>query len=187
MIRIHGTKPAVIDITKLPLTAVGDTVCPLVNGTVPSANLPGYVDDIVEFASYSSFPSTGESGKFYLDTSNNKTYRWSGSTYVYITSGDVLSINGRKGTVVLDKNDVNLGNVDNTPDSSKNVASAGKLTTPRKVNGVDFDGTADITVTANPNAHMHPISDVVDLQNQLTAITNRLNYLENIATMALMG
>jgi hypothetical protein len=187
MIRIHGTKSPIIDMTKLPLTSVGDTVCPLVGGVVPSANLPGYVDDIVEFASYSVFPTTGESGKFYLDTSNNKTYRWSGSTYVYITSGDVLSINGRKGTVVLDKTDVNLGSVDNTSDSTKNVASAGKLTTVRKINGVNFDGTADITVTANPNAHTHPISDVTDLQNQLTAITNRLSYLENIATMALMG
>jgi hypothetical protein len=187
MIRIHGTRSVPLDTSKLPLTAVGDTVCPLVGGTVPSANLPGYVDDIVEFSSYSVFPTTGESGKFYLDTSNNKTYRWSGSTYVYITSGDVLSINNRKGTVILDKTDVSLGNVDNTADIAKNVASAGKLSTVRKINGVNFDGTADITVTANPNAHTHPISDVTDLQNQLTDITNRLTYLENIATMALMG
>jgi hypothetical protein len=106
---------------------------------------------------------------------------------VYITSGDVLSVNGRKGTIVLDKTDVNLGNVDNTPDSAKNVASAGKLAVPRNINGVSFDGTADIVVTANPNAHTHSIGDITDLQNQLTAITNRLNYLENIATMALLG
>ena len=31
----------------------------------------------------------GESGKIYLDLSTNSTYRWSGSTYVLITSGDI--------------------------------------------------------------------------------------------------
>ena len=38
---------------------------------------------------------------------------------------------------------------------SGNSATATKLQTVRKINGVNFDGTADITVTANPNAHTH--------------------------------
>lgn len=42
---------------------------------------------------------------------------------------------------------VGLGNVDNTADSAKVVASAQKLTTARTINGVSFDGTANITVT----------------------------------------
>lgn len=44
--------------------------------------------------------------------------------------------------------DIGLDNVDNTADANKVVASAGKLTTARKINTVDFDGTADITITA---------------------------------------
>ncbi|MBO7550640.1 MAG: hypothetical protein J6T62_03840, partial [Fibrobacter sp.] len=44
----------------------------------------------------------------------------------------------------LTKSDVGLGNVDNTADSNKNVLSATKLTTARKIDGVSFDGTADI-------------------------------------------
>jgi hypothetical protein len=42
---------------------------------------------------------------------------------------------------------VGLGSVDNTADASKSVASAAKLTTPITINGVSFDGSANITVS----------------------------------------
>lgn len=45
----------------------------------------------------------------------------------------------------LTKSDVGLGNVDNTADSNKNVLSATKLTTARTIDGISFDGTADIS------------------------------------------
>ena len=41
---------------------------------------------------------------------------------------------------------VGLGNVNNTADSAKVVASAAKLTTARNVAGVSFDGSADIAI-----------------------------------------
>lgn len=44
------------------------------------------------------------------------------------------------------KAQVGLGNVDNTADSVKNVLSAIKLTTARKINGISFDGSKDITI-----------------------------------------
>lgn len=44
------------------------------------------------------------------------------------------------------KAQLGLGNVDNTADANKNVLSATKLTTARKINGVSFDGSADITI-----------------------------------------
>jgi hypothetical protein len=44
------------------------------------------------------------------------------------------------------KSDVGLGNADNTADASKNVLSATKLTTARTINGVSFDGSANITI-----------------------------------------
>ncbi|MBS4869771.1 MAG: hypothetical protein KHZ95_08800, partial [Eubacterium sp.] len=46
------------------------------------------------------------------------------------------------------KEQLGLENVNNTADSNKNVLSATKLTTARKINGTVFDGTADITVPA---------------------------------------
>ena len=56
------------------------------------------------------------------------------------------SVAGRVGNVVLTKDDVGLGNVDNTADSAKNVLSATKLTTARTINGVSFDGTGNINI-----------------------------------------
>lgn len=52
----------------------------------------------------------------------------------------------------LSKSKVGLNNVDNTADSAKNVLSASKLTTARNINGVAFDGSHNITITANPTA-----------------------------------
>ena len=60
--------------------------------------------------------------------------------------GGVVSVNGRWGVVTLDKSDVELSNVDNTADSTKSVLSATKLTTPRTINGIPFDGTQNISI-----------------------------------------
>lgn|GEM_PF-5892353 len=56
------------------------------SGKVAAAQLPSYVDDVLEFASRSAFPATGETGKIYVATDNGRIYRWSGSTYVEIAA-----------------------------------------------------------------------------------------------------
>ena len=56
------------------------------NGKVPQSQLPSFVDDVEEYSSLSNFPTTGESGKIYIATDTNITYRWGGSTYVPIGS-----------------------------------------------------------------------------------------------------
>lgn len=60
----------------------------LVGGLVPASQLPSYVDDVLEFANLASFPVTGETGKIYVALDTNKTYRWSGSIYVEVSSLD---------------------------------------------------------------------------------------------------
>lgn len=62
----------------------------LVDGKVPAAQLPSYVDDVEEYASTSAFPSTGETGKIYVALDTNKTYRWSGSVYVEVSESLAL-------------------------------------------------------------------------------------------------
>ena len=59
-------------------------------GKVPTAQLPSYVDDVLEYDAKANFPTTGETGKIYVDTATNKTYRWSGTTYVEISSSLAL-------------------------------------------------------------------------------------------------
>ncbi len=55
-------------------------------GKVPSTQLPSYVDDVVEVANFASLPGTGETGKIYVTIDANKTYRWTGSTYIEISA-----------------------------------------------------------------------------------------------------
>lgn len=57
----------------------------LTEGLIPASYLPSYVDDVIEAASLSAFPKTGESGKIYVALDTNLTYRWSGTTYVEIS------------------------------------------------------------------------------------------------------
>ena len=59
-------------------------------GRVPSSQLPSYVDDVLEYASLSAFPATGEAGKIYVALDTNKMYRWSGSTYVEVSESLAL-------------------------------------------------------------------------------------------------
>ncbi|ALR31942.1 hypothetical protein ATE47_16095 [Chryseobacterium sp. IHB B 17019] len=61
----------------------------LVGGKVPAAQLPSYVDDVIEFNSFTALPIQGESGKIYVNTDTNKIYRWTGTIYIDITQGDV--------------------------------------------------------------------------------------------------
>lgn len=119
-----------------------------VGGKVPASQLPAYVDDVLEYANTASFPSTGETGKIYVANNTNKTYRWSGSSYIEISpspgstdsvtegsvnlyhttaraaaAAPVQSVAGKTGTVALTKADVGLSNVDNTADSSKPIST----------------------------------------------------------------
>lgn len=58
---------------------------------IKSGHLPSYVDDVLEYDSVTKFPIYGESGKIYLDTSTNKSYRWSGTQYVLIALTDIVT------------------------------------------------------------------------------------------------
>lgn len=73
-------------------------------GKIPSAQLPSYVDDVVEYTNLASFPATGNAGILYIDLATNKQYRWGGSTYQQITSGAVDSVNGQTGIVTISTN-----------------------------------------------------------------------------------
>ena len=55
------------------------------SGRVPSSQLPSYVDDVINVATYSQLPNPGESGKIYITEDTNLTYRWSGTGYAEIS------------------------------------------------------------------------------------------------------
>jgi hypothetical protein len=69
------------------LIGAASGVAPLdAGGKVAASYLPGYVDDVLEYANLASFPGTGETGIMYIAVDTNKTYRWSGSVYVEISA-----------------------------------------------------------------------------------------------------
>jgi hypothetical protein len=55
-------------------------------GRVPSAQLPSFVDDVIEVANFAALPGGGETGKIYVTLSDGRTLRWSGSAYVEISA-----------------------------------------------------------------------------------------------------
>ena len=85
-------------------------------GKVPAAQLPSYVDDVVEYDSQSDFPETGEDGKIYIAKDTNLTYRWSGTQYVEISASLALgetestAYRGDRGKAAYDHSQITNGN-----------------------------------------------------------------------------
>ena len=142
-------------------------------GKVPSSQLPSYVDDVIEVATLDELPSTGEAGKIYVTKDTNLTYRWSGSKYVEISASLALgetsstAYAGDKGKATTDslnahladfnnphkvtKDQVGLGNVDNTSDKDKPVSDA----TQRLINEVkESINSGNTTITDNLTKHI---------------------------------
>jgi len=88
-----------------------------------AAQLPSFVDDVLEFVDLAYFPVVGESGKVYLDVDSNITYRWSGSSYVPIGSDLALgetsssAYRGDRGKIAYDHSQT----VHAPADAEKNV------------------------------------------------------------------
>lgn len=193
------------DVGAIATTAKGaaNGVAPLnANGIIESNYLPSYVDDVLE--GYISDDATTfykdaekanaytpETGKIYVNLSNNKTYRYSGSKYIVISETIALgetsstAYRGDRGKVAYDHSQsthapsnaekniivgIQKNGTDITVDSSTRkinitvptktseitndsgfittsatVAKANQLTNTRKIDGVNFNGTADIT------------------------------------------
>lgn len=56
------------------------------SGLVPAAQLPSYVDDVLEYAHVGLFPGTGEVGKVYISHFDGTMFRWTGTLYVEVSS-----------------------------------------------------------------------------------------------------
>lgn len=89
---------------------------------VPAANLPSYVDDVLEAANLAALPATGEVGKIYVTIDNNKIFRWSGSVYIEVSP--------------------TVGNSDSATKlaTARTIAATGDATY-----SVSFDGSANVT------------------------------------------
>jgi hypothetical protein len=113
-------------------------------GKVPAAQLPSFVDDVLEYADLASFPVTGENGVIYVAIDSNKTYRWSGSTYIEISPSAVTSVFGRSGVIAAQSGDYSATQVSNTP-----AGSLSSVTVQAAINELDSEKQpVDATLTA---------------------------------------
>ena len=126
------------------------------NGKVPSAQLPSYVDDVLEYDKQSSFPTTGEAGKIYIAKDTNKTYRWSGSAYVEISASLALgetsstAYRGDKGKTAYDHSQLTSGNPHNVTKSDVGLSNVGNF---KAVSTVASQGLTD-TEKSNARANI---------------------------------
>jgi hypothetical protein len=109
---------------------VADGYAPLDSASkVPALYLPSYVDDIIEAATSADFPTTGEASKVYIALDTNKTYRWSGSTYVEVSPSDVNSVAGHTGIISIEQILAKLLTVDGAGSKlTSDMVSSGVIT-----------------------------------------------------------
>lgn len=58
----------------------------LINGLIPSSQLPSYVDDVLEYNTRAQFPTTWEKGKIYIAINDDSQWRWTGTGYKKMVS-----------------------------------------------------------------------------------------------------
>lgn len=143
------------------------------DGKVPAAQLPAYVDDVLEYDNKAAFPATGETAKIYVAKDTNLTYRWGGSAYVEISVSLALgetsstAYAGDKGKALaarltaaeanITSNDGDITALQNRAtaleDGTTPAGKATKLATARKISltgdatgNTTFDGTADKSI-----------------------------------------
>lgn len=136
---------------------------------------------VLEFASASEFPQTGETGKIYIATSTNQTYRWSGSVYVLLSSpvDDALSstssnpVENRVIKAKLDSIDTDIVNLRYQPDENDITADINKK--------LMFKDKVYNSTSPNGLGYKYLRSNIVNDKNVLTqAMINLTNTIYRI-------
>lgn len=143
----YALRSEIPDITGLSTKSETNTAlagkADLVDGKIPAAQLPSYVDDVLEATSVASFPLTGESGKIYVDTTTNITYRWTGSIYTEISKSLALgetsssAYRGDRGKTAYDHSQIITGNPHNTKASDIVNIPSGTVTSLTVQNAIN--------------------------------------------------
>lgn len=124
------------------------------SGKVPSAQLPSYVDDVIEFPNLASMPVSGVTGIIYIAIDTNKIYRWTGSTYIEVVASPGTTDVIPEGTTNLYFTNARANTAISNFASTGNVHSASQLATARTISltgavagSASFDGSDNITIT----------------------------------------
>ena len=149
------------------------------NGLVPSTQLPSYVDDVIEVNMGSDLtsatladdsPVTPEAGKIYVDLASNKTYRWSGTTFVVISDTIALgetsttAFDGARGKIAYNHSQSAHARVDATltqaSTTNGNIKINGTETKVYTHPGYTAQKSGLYKVTVDGNGHVSAVSAV---------------------------
>lgn len=141
-------------------------------GLIPQEMLPSYVDDVLEYASFSALPRPGETGKIYVDLATNKTYRWGGTEYAEISAslalgetsstayaGDKGKANRKDINEILDGTQTvkkaESADTATTANSATTATSAGKLSSQKTLSITgDATGSVSTDFSTNPTLNL---------------------------------
>ena len=170
-------------------------------GKVPAAQLPSYVDDVLEFSTKAQFPQIGETGKIYVSKDTNLTYRWTGTQYLEISQS--LALGGTPSTAYPgDKGKANRDALNSMPTKLTSyltpTTSTGELV---KINykyaakdGLNYgplqDDNIDIPSATTTNAGAMSAIDkgrLDDLYNEFGSIQNPGDKLDSLPNNLVTG
>lgn len=141
------------------------------SGKIPTEQVPGAFDDVIEYENLQAFPQPGEKGKIYVALDTNVSYRWGGTTYIKVGSPlelgetSTTAYAGDKGKATTDKvnshvintanphsvtkEQVGLDRVNNTTDLEKPISTATQNALDTKANKSDLNDKVSSTTIAN--------------------------------------
>ncbi len=158
-------------------------------GKIPSSQLPGSVDEIVEGYYYNNnfyedaehtIPITGETSKIYVDLVSNKTYRYSGTAYVEISASlalgetEATAYRGDRGKTAYDHSQITSGNPHNVTANDVGLGNVGNF---KAVSTVASQG---LTSTEQANARTN-----IGLKDPV--LNQTLTFVNNVATVSITG
>jgi hypothetical protein len=166
---VDNTSDADKPISTATQTAL-DLKADLVGGTVPSSQLPSYVDDVIEgYYSTGVFYSDAglttaivpTTGKIYVDLLQNKSYRWSGSIYVPI-SNPISSIDELTDVTIASVTNGQLLQYNITTSQWENkTITLGNGDMQKSVYDIDNDGIVDYAETISITVRNPSVSDIL--------------------------
>lgn len=163
-----------------------------VTGTIGTSQLPPLAinDTFAPVSEAAMLALTAQRGDVAIRTDNGKTYILSTDSpgtladWKQITAvGDVSSVAGRTGAVVLAKGDVGLANVDNTSDANKPVSSATQTALNAKANLASPTFTGTVSGITKAMVGLSLVDNTADSAKPVsTAQQTAINAKENTIT-----
>ena len=168
-------------------------------GKVPSAQLPSFVDDVVEgylnegkFYKESAHTTqiTGEAGKIYVDLTSLKTYRWSGTAFVVIsdtiTLGETSStaFRGDRGKTAYEHSQAAHAPSNAERNVIIEVKVNGETVTPDGTRAVDIAMPTKVSELQNDSGFLTSGGTIDNAESATQLATNRTFQISGGATAA---